>query len=346
MKICIFVESGTGILSVAFFNDQSTTSKVGLALRAKPVQFTPFADFDNMKHIVSTKDPTLVAREVQAAYKAMFPQGDLLFVPRVFGWAMECFTGHYADYQAVDAYYHDFEHTLQGTLCMVYLLRGRQRANAQPPLTQRMFELGLTAILLHDTGYLKKRTDTEGTGAKYTATHVARSTRFAAQLLGEKGYTAEDIKSVQNMIRCTGVDAVLSDIPFQNELEKITGFTLGTADLLGQMAADDYVEKLPVLFEEFAEAGRNATSQTKFVNLFSNAKDLLHKTPNFWDKYVKAKLVGGFGGQHLYINDPYPDGPNFYMDKIESNIRRLREVIASEENTTRFLKKYHPAVVN
>jgi hypothetical protein len=291
----------------------------------------------------STKDPTAVAAEVQAAYLAMFPHGNLMFVPRVFGWAMECFTGHYADYQAVDANYHDFEHTLQGTLCMVYLLRGRQLAAAQPPVTRRMFELGLTAILLHDTGYLKKRDDTEGTGAKYTATHVTRSTEFAAKLLAEKGCSAEEIKAVQNMIRCTGVDAVLSDIPFQNELEKVVGFALGTADLLGQMAANDYVEKLPVLYEEFAEAGRNAQSKTKFVNIFSSAKDLLRKTPDFWEKYVKAKLNGDFCGQHRYMNDPYPDGPNFYMDQIEANIRRLREVIATEENTTTFLNKYHAA---
>ncbi|HEY1717291.1 MAG TPA: hypothetical protein VGH42_03240 [Verrucomicrobiae bacterium] len=296
-----------------------------------------------MNQIVSTKDPTIVAKEVQAAYKAMFPQGDLLFVPRVFGWAMECFTGHYADYQAVDADYHDFEHTLQGTLCMVHLLRGRHLAAAQPPVTRRMFELGLTAILLHDTGYLKKRDDTDGTGAKYTATHVNRSANFAAELLGEKGFSREDIKAVQNMIRCTGVDADLSDIPFQNELEKIVGFALGTADLLGQMAADDYVEKLPVLYEEFAEAGRNSASKSKFVNMFSSAKDLLRKTPDFWEKYVKPKLNGDFDGQHRYISDPYPDGPNFYMDKIESNIQRLRELISSEENTTRFLKKYHAA---
>jgi hypothetical protein len=299
-----------------------------------------------MNQIVSTKDPTLVAREAQAAYKAMFPQSDLLFVPRVFGWAMECFTGHYADYQAVDAYYHDFEHTLQGTLCMVHLLRGRHRAGAQPPLTRRMFELGLTAILLHDTGYLKKRDDITGTGAKYTATHVMRSTQFAAQLLGEKGFAPEDIKAVQNMIRCTGVDAILKDIAFQDELEKVVGFTLGTADLLGQMAADDYIEKLPVLYEEFAEAGRNGSSKINFVNMFSSPKDLLRKTPDFWDKYVKPKLNGGFGGQHRFINDPYPDGPNFYMDKIESNIRRLRDVISSEENTTRFLKKYRAPVAS
>src|SRR5512141_590203 len=108
---------------------------------------------DDMKPRVATKDPTAVEVEVQRAYLGMFPDGDRLFVPRVFGWMLECFTGHYRDYQAVDARYHDFEHTLQGTLCMAHLLQGRHRAGTEPRLSQRMFELGILAILLHDTGY-------------------------------------------------------------------------------------------------------------------------------------------------------------------------------------------------
>ncbi len=104
---------------------------------------------------VVTRDPTSVEVEVQAAYLAMFPHGDRLFVPQVFGWAIDCFTGSYRDYQAVDARYHDFEHTLQGTLCMARLLRGRYQAGVHPELSQRIVQLGFLAILLHDTGYLK-----------------------------------------------------------------------------------------------------------------------------------------------------------------------------------------------
>ena len=70
---------------------------------------------------VVTKDAAAVENAVQEAYLSMFPSGDRFFVPRVFGWAHECFTGHYGEYQAVDARYHDFEHTLQGALCMARL---------------------------------------------------------------------------------------------------------------------------------------------------------------------------------------------------------------------------------
>ena len=34
----------------------------------------------------------------------------------------------------------------------------------------------------------------------------------------------------------------------QSELERVLGFALATADLVGQMAADDYVDKLPELY--------------------------------------------------------------------------------------------------
>ena len=273
---------------------------------------------------VDTKDPTAVLVEVQAAYLALFPKGDTLFVPRVFGWAIECFTGSYADFQAVDARYHDFEHTLQGTLCMARLLRARHAANAHPQLTQRLFQLGVLAILLHDTGYLKRRDDPDGTGAKYTVTHVNRSAAFAAQLLGEKGFTVTDIHSVQNMIRCTGVDAALSVIPFQSEMERTVGHALGAADLLGQMAAEDYVDKLPILYTEFAEAASYTKDRTHFITMFSSAEDLLRKTPAFWQNYVQVKLTRDFGGLHRFLNQPYPDGPNWYLERIEANMERIR----------------------
>lgn len=274
---------------------------------------------------VATKDPTAVAQEVGAAYLDVFPAGDQEFVPRAFDWANACFTGNYKTYQPIDARYHDFEHTLQGTLCFARLLRGRYQAGGQPLLSERMFQLGLLAILLHDTGYLKTREDTDGTGAKYTLTHVKRSTEFAGSLLMELGCQPADIQSVQNMIRCTGVDATLQDIPFQDEMERTVGMALGTADLLGQMAADDYVEKLPVLYSEFEEAARHTSARTHLLGMFSSAADLMMKTPGFWENYVTLKLTHDFEGIYNFLNHPYPDGPNFYFQRIEMNMRRLRQ---------------------
>jgi hypothetical protein len=278
---------------------------------------------------VSTKDPAAVEAEVQAACRAMFRGADVSFVSRAFDWAKECFSGHYLDYQPVDAPYHDLEHTLQGTLCLARLLRGRHKAGAEPALTERMFRLGLLAILLHDTGYLKKRGDRDGTGAKYTVTHVERSANFARALLTDRGFNAADATAAGNMIHCTGIDAALNLIRFQDEQERIVGYALGTADLLGQMAADDYVEKLPKLYSEFAEAAQFSQDTTHFVTRYASAADLMRRTPAFWDEIVLSKLERDFGALYRYLNDPYPDGPNPYLQRVEANMSRLRQRVAS-----------------
>ncbi len=279
---------------------------------------------------VATKEPAAVAVVVQAAYLNAVPEGDRMFVPRIFSWAIDSFTGGLDDYQPIDVKYHDFEHTLQATLCLARLLAGRHLAQIQPVLPRQLFELALLAALLHDSGYLKKKGDAEGTGAKYTVIHVHRSAVFAAELLAKKGYAAPEIKAVQNMILCTGINAPLDAIPFQSHLEKIAGFALGSADLLGQMAAEDYVDKLPLLFAEFAEAARHNQDKKSFVSMFSSAADLRQKTPGFWEDYARRKLEQDFGGLYRFLNDPYPSGPNEYMQRIEANMARLRQELSEQ----------------
>jgi hypothetical protein len=276
---------------------------------------------------IDTRQPSEVEIEVAHAYHAMFPGGDRAFVSRAFDWVLDCFDGRYRNYQAIDARYHDLEHTMQGTLCMARLLHGRQRAGAEPGLSQRMFELGLLAILLHDTGYLKRRDYVDGTGAKYTLIHVNRSAEFAEQFLGEKGFSQAEIVTVQHMIRCTGVNVDLEAIPFGNELERRVGYALGTAVVLGQMAAEDYVPKLPILYSEFAESARYNSGSMTSVGGFSSAEDLMRKTPAFWEKYVLPKINQSFRGLHNFLNSP--DGSSYYLRRIEANIERLRRQLAT-----------------
>lgn len=278
-----------------------------------------------MQAPVDTRSPAAVEEAVSALYRESFPEGDTRFVQEIFRWAVDCFEGRRPGYQAIDARYHDFEHTLQGTLCMARLLAGRQRSAARPRLSRRHFELGMIGILLHDTGYLKTRGDDEGTGAKYTLTHVHRSCDFAAALLRERGFSAEEIIAVQHMVSCTGVNVDLGAIPFATEEIRLTGFALGTADLLGQMAATDYVDKLPILFAEFEESARFNAGRSASVGTFSSAEELMRKTPDFWEKYVLPKLERDFGALHQFLNDPWPAGPNFYLQGIDRNIQRLKD---------------------
>jgi hypothetical protein len=284
-----------------------------------------------MLSATDTRQPRLVEAEIRAAHLAMFPDADPNYASKLFHWAAACFEGRYLDYQPIDAIYHDLEHTLQGALCMSQLLWNRQRTGAEPRLTRRMFELGMLAILMHDTGYLKKKGDTEGTGAKYTLIHVDRSIQFAGELMRARDFPPEDILAVQNMIRCTGVNVKLDAIQFQDEAERIAGFALGTADLLGQMAAADYVDKLPILYSEFAEAARYNEGKMKAGGFFSSAQDLMQKTPAFWEIYVQQKISREFLGLFKFLNVPYPDGPNAYLERIDANIARLRRQLGLQD---------------
>ena len=55
----------------------------------------------------------------------------------------------------------------------------------------------------------------------------------------------------------------------------------------------------------------------------------MQKTPLFWENYVRNKINREFMGVYRFLNDPYPDGPNYYIDRIESNIARLRRELAA-----------------
>ena len=276
---------------------------------------------------MDTRHKDLVEAEVHASYQAMYAAGDHTFVPQALSWVTEWFTGKARGYLPIDVRYHDLEHTLQGLLCMVRLLHHRQALGHAPMVDEALFRLGMLAMLMHDSGYLKKRGDASGTGAKYTLVHVERSVAFADQFMSGQGYSDAQIRSVQNMIRCTGVNVKLSAIDFQSEAEKIVGSALGTADLLGQMAAPDYVDKLPILYAEFEEMARHGRGPAG-ANVFSSAEDLMRKTPAFWEKFVLPKLTGEFGGLWKVLCDPYPDGPNPYIDSINANMARLQHELS------------------
>ncbi|MFC1680938.1 hypothetical protein ACFL1S_03980 [Pseudomonadota bacterium] len=278
----------------------------------------------NDLRMVDTSDPAAVCREVRQVYSALYGEDDG-FVSRAFDWFVEAFGGGYRDYQAVDMAYHDREHTMQGTLCFARLIRCRQETGANPQIPEKFFRLGLLSILLHDSGYLKHADDTSGTGAKYTLDHVDRSRAFAGQMLTDHGFGAEDVTKVQRMISCTGLNVDLDSIDFQTRLEKIVGLSVATSDLLGQMAARDYVDRLADLYKEFTECWEHAGARAESLH-YENVASLLEKTPAFWQNYVKHKLDTECLGLYKFLNHPHPDGPNDYLMHIEANIDRVREI--------------------
>ena len=266
-----------------------------------------------------------MAEVARVAIRRLHPGAGTAVIDGLFRDIEDMFRGRYLDYLPLDTRYHDFEHTLQAALCLVQLLEGRSRVGVLPVLSARHFEVAIAAVLLHDTGYLKLRSDREGTGAKYTYVHVTRSCAFAASYLPTVGFASEEVDTVESAIRCTGPDSEITHIHFAGETENFLGCALSTADFLGQMAAPDYVDELPFLFAEFEESDI-------FFNFpqekrqYRSVRELIAKTPEFWESFVLPRLSEDYRSVYRFLADPFPAGTNAYIEAVERNVARTAEI--------------------
>jgi hypothetical protein len=182
--------------------------------------------------------------------------------------------------------------------------------------------------MLHDTGYLKLRSDTQGTGAKYTYTHVLRSCAFTAAYLPRLGASLLEVQDVLSAISCTGPRTEIGHLEFRAPIEKIIGCSIATADYLGQLAAGDYPGELEILFNEFRESDEFYHVPVA-ERAFHSAQDLVTRTPGFWTHFVRPKLENDFLGLYRFLSDPYPHGPNPYLEAIERNMAEIKARIAA-----------------
>jgi hypothetical protein len=273
---------------------------------------------------VDTKNSRLVTDFVQEKYVRMFGPDKSPWLERVFNDVTALFEGGHPDYARVNLKYHNYEHTLQATLCLVLMLEGREHTGAMPRLTARQFELAVAAILLHDTGYVVLRSDRDGTGAKYTFIHELRSSAFAASYLPTIGANIREVGDVVSAISCTGPSSKIERVGFNDTVARVIGCVVATADYLAQMSAPDYIEKLTALFNEFEES-HDFFNTPPAGRLFKTPQQLIQNTGNFWIKLVLPKLETEFAGVYRYLALPDPSGRNPYIAAVEANIARIKK---------------------
>src|SRR4030042_5493805 len=272
-----------------------------------------------------------VLSEIRTVYQKNYNESRIDAIERVFKDVIDLFSGNKKGFQKCDAKYHDLVHTFQVILPFVYIIDGWNKSGVTPKISKKFFDIGVISVLFHDTGYVKSDDDTEGTGAKYTFVHVQRSADFAVEYLSQIGFEKDLIPCVRNIIMCTGVSVEYASIHFRSEEERIIGCALGTADLLGQMSADDYLEKLPVLFSEFQEAyqyeGIEKLEQ-KGTHIFRGSDELIKHTPYFYEMVVMKKF-NDMGSLHTYLTYHFGNSKNPYTEAIERNIQKIKHLSLS-----------------
>jgi hypothetical protein len=274
---------------------------------------------------MSLDNPGDVIREISSIILLVYKKFNFDQFYQVFGDILKLFNGHYPGYRRCNTFYHDLSHTMDCLLVTAKLIHGAGLNGIV--FTHRDLTLGLISALMHDTGYIQAVEDDTGTGAKYTTSHIERSIEFMKKYFHDHAFPSEYLPICSDFLRCTGLDVKIAEIKFQSREHEILGQILGTADLIGQMANDNYLEKLPFLYDEFKEGG---------VPGYTDKFDLLKKTPAFWEM-VKERLVIELGHVDRYLPDYLRvlKGINqdVYRQAIERNMEQLQLFLAAPRPT-------------
>lgn len=286
-------------------------------------------DYTDVLHI---KDVDRVDREVRAIVSMMSPGFDLEPYRRVFHDVLLLFNGRFPGYKACNTDYHDLDHTVSTLLATARLVHGV--SVERTPLPTRLINLALIAALLHDSGYIQQIGEIEGTGAKHTLTHVFRSVVFTARYFRDNGFREEDARDCGVMIQCTDPALDLSKIRFASPEVETLGHIVATADIVGQMADDIYLEKLSMLYKEFREGG---------VRGFESEFDLMKKSMGFYE-FITYRLRLDMGNVFRCLRSHFQArhdiDKNLYDDYIRKNMSYLARIVEEHgEDYPRMLRR-------
>ena len=241
-------------------------------------------------------------------------------VIKAFNKTVSLYNGNFPGYRSCNTEYHDLQHVTDTFLAMARLIHGASLQGSL--LSERHISIGLIAVLLHDTGYIQKDSDTEGTGAKHTAMHVQRSMDFLRLNALEFKLSDEEITDGRAMILCTDLAEDIEAIAFSSPEAALLGKILATADMIAQMADRAYLEKTLFLYREFKE-GR--------VEGYKTPADLLQKTLDFYnliDCRFREKLDGIDRLMMPHFVSRWNINKNLYIVAISNQKNYLKHILA------------------
>lgn len=274
---------------------------------------------------VFASDIDLAFAEICEICDSLGVRSEISLIESADRWVRALFSGRFPGYRAANTPYHDIRHTYAVTLTMARILSGkaaRSETNGEQQPSANNVVVGVIAALFHDVGYIQDASDLEGTGAKHTFGHESRSGRLASRFLREHGVERPDQQRVH-----AAIEHSMPPIP---ESGDSTGEYLTYADLYGQMADREYLERLLFLYREFAEGG---------VEGYSRERDILSGTRSFFrmvttgDSERAACEVSELLGHHfrkVKLADV-----DLYRGYIDRNIAYLDKILQKREDSYR-----------
>ena len=279
--------------------------------------------YGQLSRLVAMESPDAVLEEVRTILDLVDPDFDKKVVTSAFRSVIDLFRGDYPGYQACNTEFHDLDHTSSVFLATARLIHGAVVDGQR--FTQRQVTLGLLAAMFHDAGYIQRVEDTEGTGAKYTNTHVERSMAMVADYARGREIAPREVAAVQAVILCTNLSVDIDTIAFPDLRIRMLGQLLAAADVLAQMADRIYIEKLLFLYREFRESGMGG---------YHSELDLLRKTIGFFD-FIDQRLEMNLQGVDRFMTSHFKRrwniGEDLYRTAIDKQRQYLLEILDAPE---------------
>ena len=283
--------------------------------------------------LVDVTNPQSILNELKYISALIENDVDHSMLEQIYADIKMLFEGDFPGYRASNTKYHDLEHTSSVVLAAGRLIHGA--CTEGHSFSAKTILLGLIGAIFHDIGFIQTDSDVNGSGAKYTIGHEERSIQFMKEYLSQKSFPEQDLEDCTHIIMCTILSLEIKDIPFRSNDIAILGKIVGSADLLGQMADREYLEKLFMLFKEFEEAGMPG---------YGSELELLQKTQDFY-KYVALQRlseglenVSAFMGSHF--KNRWDLDRDLYQESIIANINYLKTVINSCDESYGCYLKY------
>lgn len=275
---------------------------------------SPFAALGN------TRDTPEVEAQVGQIVGSFAPGHDLTRVGGAFELLDRAFDGNLDGYQNLKTLYHNRTHTNEVVLCTARMLHGMQLAGHG--LDGDHIDAALIGALMHDVGYLMSDAEASGTGAQFTASHVMRGVEFARRHLLDLPPAL--LEATTKVILLTDHRQHPGWVSFDNLQQQRAAYATATADLVGQMANREYLERVLLLYFEFEEAQ---------IGGFADIHDLLEKTTAFY-RMTRGRLDHDLNGMSVCLARHFARQQgverNFYQESIDRNLDYLDRVVKTE----------------
>jgi hypothetical protein len=243
------------------------------------------------------------------------PEIDRDRIRHLYHFTLRLFNGRIPGYRACNTPYHDLHHTMEVFLAMVRLVHG---AAVSDRITgPGNLVAGLTAALMHDTGYLQEVKEPPGSGARHKALHEQRSMDFMARHRDELGLLEAETAAGQSIIQCTQITVEIGEIAFPDPRVAYLGKLLAAADLLAQLSDTVYLEKLAFLYREDVAAGEmQFENETNAIRTALPFHDFFHRRMEALDCDVDGLLRAHFRTRWLIDANLYFEGIKRHRDYL------------------------------